>query len=347
MMKSTMQAAVVEDFNKIPQIKEIQVPQPQAGQVLIKVIAASINNVTRSRANGSHYSADQETGFVAGLDGVGQTDDGKLYYFLGSEGRYGSFAQYTLVDQHRLLPLPSSTDAASLAASMNPALSSWMAIRQQLSAGVKGKKVLILGATGNAGKLAIEISRYLGAQAVIGVARNAEALQQLNLDGRVLLDDHLAQNLQPYADVDMVLDYLYGQPAADLMAALLAARTEHDRLLEWVQIGSISGSEMTLPANYLRSNNLRLLGSGLGSIATVTFGKELFLLAQLIAAGNFTVANYPIPLTNLNKENWYENRHRVVYLPNQPWQAQPVSFIEKVKFAVMKTVVSLKLKSGR
>lgn len=140
---------------------------------------------------------------------------------------------------------------------------------------------------------------------------------------------------------------MYGQPAADLMTALLAARTEHDRLLEWVQIGSIAGPKVTLPANYLRSNNLRLLGSGLGSIAAATFGKELFLLAQLIAAGNFTVDNYPVPLTELNEENWYENQHRVVYLPNQPWQAQPVLFVDKIKFAVMKTVVSLKLKSGR
>lgn len=162
---------------------------------------------------------------------------------------------------------------------MNPALSSWMAIRQQLSAGVKNRTVLVLGATGYAGRLAVEIARYLGARKVIAAGRNQEILQ-------------------------------------------------------------------SLPADALRSNNLRLLGSGIGSIPVAVFGKELFLLAQLVADGKFNVHPLKCQLTDFNQDNWQNTKQRIVYIPNQfkPVHQGILSKLqENIKFTIMKAVVNLKL----
>ncbi|SEM92894.1 hypothetical protein SAMN05216431_11422 [Ligilactobacillus sp. WC1T17] len=80
-----MKAAVFETMKAVPEIKEIPMPTVKEGEQLVKVLAASIDNVTRARANGSHYSAKDATGFVDGFDGVGQTEDGKIILFCGCQ----------------------------------------------------------------------------------------------------------------------------------------------------------------------------------------------------------------------------------------------------------------------
>ncbi|SEM92867.1 hypothetical protein SAMN05216431_11421 [Ligilactobacillus sp. WC1T17] len=104
--------------------------------------------------------------------------------------------------------------------------------------------MLILGATSNTGRLAIEISRYLGAKEVVGLGRKIAVLQSLGLDDYVVLDGTMAEKMQKYADFGVDLDYLWGQPALDLMGAMLQARKNKAALLEWVQIGNVTGKKL-------------------------------------------------------------------------------------------------------
>lgn len=317
-MPQKMNAIVVNDFQTGPSLQTIDIPVPKNDEVLLDVLAASVNNVVRSRANGSHYSASpDQLPLVPGLDGVGRDQQGNNYYFLASNEKYGSMAQQVPVSKKRLLPLPQKIDPAKIAESMNPALSSWMAIRQQLSAGVKDKNVLILGATGYAGRLAVEIARYLGARQVIAAGRNEEVLRSLPADGFIQLNDNLAPQLNQLNQVDVVLDYLWGLPAQNVLDGVLNSRSKPDALLEWVEIGSMAGSKIELSAAVLRSNNIRFLGSGIGSIATAVFAKELFSLAQLVAAGKFNVTPLQYQLEEFSQENWENTKQRIVYIPNQ------------------------------
>lgn len=346
-MSKKMMAVVVENFQKEPVLKNIDIPTPLNDEVLLDVLAASVNNVTRSRANDSHYSANPAVlPLIPGLDGVGRDQYGKNYYFLISNEKYGAIAQQVPVSKKRLLPLPQNIDPAEIAASMNPALSSWMAISQQLSAGVKNKTVLVLGATGYAGRLAVEIARYLGARKVIAAGRNQEILQSLPADDYIQLNDNLVAQLKTVGAIDVVLDYLWGIPAQTMLKELLSLRSNPAALFEWVQIGSIAGKSIELPADALRSNNLRLLGSGIGSIPVAVFGKELFLLAQLVADGKFNVHPLKCQLTDFNQDNWQNTKQRIVYIPNQfkPAHQGILSKLqENIKFTIMKAVVNLKL----
>jgi NADPH:quinone reductase-like Zn-dependent oxidoreductase len=91
---------------------------------------------------------------------------------------------------------------------MNPVMSSWIALRQRVPEVVDGAKVVVLGAAGNAGRMAIEVARRLGAARVVAAGRSVERLAELpalGADATVALDD--ADGLAAAgADADVVLD---------------------------------------------------------------------------------------------------------------------------------------------
>ncbi|GEK29137.1 quinone oxidoreductase family protein [Furfurilactobacillus siliginis] len=228
-------------------------------------------------------------------------------------------AEQTVVSARRFIPLPADVDAAQVAAMMNPAMSSWMALKDRVG-DITGKTVLVLGATGAAGQLAVQISKYLGAKTVIAAGRDEAKLAMvrgLGADQTIALtgtDEDVKAAFAAVADVDVVLDYLWGSVAEKALQAILPARHDHSQLLSWVEIGSMSGGDITLPSAYLRSVNLRLLGSGQGSINGKVFATELPKLAQLISAGTFQLAVQTLPFDELSSENWQDASQRYVYV---------------------------------
>lgn len=158
-----MKAAVVFDLNEGPIWADFTEPQPAAGYTLIDVRAAAISHVVKGRASGRHYSFDGTLPFVVGIDGVGMTSDGQRVYFAFPSAPFGSMAQRAPVALQNCLPLPDALDGISAAAMANPGMSAWAALvkRAQFQA---GETVLINGATGSAGQLAVQIARYLGAK---------------------------------------------------------------------------------------------------------------------------------------------------------------------------------------
>src|ERR1700722_9856552 len=249
-----MHAAVVTTFGAAPRYQEFPVPVPAGGEMLVDVLASGLHPRVRSQADGSHYTSTDELPLVPGIDGVGRGPDGLLRYFVLPDTTMGAMAEQTVIDVRRSLVLPGTVDPVAVAAAMNPAMSSWVALRQRVPF-QSGQDVLVLGATGNAGQMAVQIARLLGANRVIAAGRHPDrlaALPALGATATVLLDgpadatpatpDGTAGRLGPAtADVDVVLDYLWGEPAAAAMIAVLASRPDRSKPLTWIQIGSVAG----------------------------------------------------------------------------------------------------------
>lgn len=318
-----MRAAVVTSFDAPPTCQEHPEPSPQGpDEVLVDVVAAGLHPRVRSQANGSHYTSSDALPLVPGIDGVGRDPEGRLRYFVLPDTTMGAMAERTVIDGRRSVVLPDDADAVALAAAMNPAMSSWLALRRRISF-PPGADVLVLGATGNAGGLAVQVARHLGASTVVGAGRRADrlaALTALGASRTVSLEGPpavVAERVgQAAGDVDVVLDYLWGEPAAAAMAAIIRHRTDRSRPLTWVEIGSVAGPTAPIPSAALRAANFQLVGSGQGSVPTRDIVAELGDLAVEISRGTFRVAARTVPLAEV-QDAWVDtgSSDRVVVTP--------------------------------
>jgi NADPH:quinone reductase-like Zn-dependent oxidoreductase len=295
-----MYAAVVRSFTHPPRYETVEAPAARdEDELVVDVLAAGLHPRVRSTANGSHYTSEGELPLIPGIDGVGRTPDGELRYFVLPDTTQGSMAERTVIDRRRSVPLAPGSDAVALAAAMNPAMSSWIALRKRISF-QPGASVLVLGAGGNAGRLAVDVARHLGAGEVIAAGRKLE----------ITLDD-----LGDVAsEVDVVLDYLWGEPTANAIRTIVTHRRDRSRALDWIQIGSVAGPDIALPSAALRAANLRLLGSGQGSVSTQAIVAELPALAAEISAGAFAVDATPLPLEQVESA-WTAPASRIVFTP--------------------------------
>ncbi|MFP5390947.1 MAG: zinc-binding dehydrogenase [Gammaproteobacteria bacterium] len=295
-----MKAAVITAFGQAPRYADCAEPVPQhAGQMLVDVLAVGLHHITRGRASGQHYSSGAggtALPFVAGVDGVGRGPDGTLRYFVQGPGQPGTLAEKTVIDRARSIELPQNADPVIMAAAMNPAMAAWLALRCRIKFEA-GQKVLILGATGSSGTMAVQIARHLGAGQIVAAGRDTQKLAMLGALGAthaVQLDDpHLGALA---AQVDVVLDFVWGERAAPTMEALLKQRADRSAPLTWIHVGSMAGDAATLPGAFLRAANLTVMGSGMGSVPDRAILAELPALAREIAHGTFQIGAQAVPL---------------------------------------------------
>src|ERR1700677_145630 len=303
-----MHAAVVTTFGAPPRYQEFPVPVPaDDDQMLVDVLAAGLHPRVRSQANGSHYTSTGELPLVPGVDGVGRGPDGLLRYFILPDTAMGAMAEQTVIDVRRSVVLDDSVDPVAVAAAMNPAMSSWVALRQRI-AFQPGQDVLVLGATGNSGQLAVQIAKRSGARNVIAAGRNPAGLATLPALGAtatVSLDsvslDSGGQLAKVAADVDVVLDYVWGEPTAAAMAAIITSRADRSKPLTWIQIGSVAGRTSPIPSAALRAGRLQIVGSGQGSVSPREYLAELPALGELISAGTLDIAARAMPLADVEQ----------------------------------------------
>jgi NADPH:quinone reductase-like Zn-dependent oxidoreductase len=302
----SMHAAVVRSFDHPPRYESYGTPEPAGpDETLIDVLAVGLHPRVRSGAAGRHYTSTGTLPMIPGIDGVGRLPDGRPVYFVADDDSWGTMADRAVVDLRRTLPLPEDADIAKIAAGMNPAMSSWVALRRRVEL-KPGQSVLVLGATGSAGAMAVQVAKRLGAGRVVGAGRNPARLAELTAIGAddvVALDDDpevTAQRLaKAAAEVDIVVDYLWGEPATVAITALLTARADRSRALDWIEIGSMAGPDVQLPSAALRSANLRLQGSGQGSVSPRRYLAELPSLVAEIDAGTIAVSARPVPLADV------------------------------------------------
>lgn len=144
----------------------------------------------------------------------------------------------------------------------------------------------------------------MGASEVIAAGRDPQRLHQLPALGADITVS-LAGDPGPAAarlgeaasDADVVIDYLWGQPAADAIMALLSCRPDRSLPLTWIQIGAVAGSSAPVESAALRSANLAIIGSGQGSVSTAGILAEIPALAREFTAGTFTVNARAVPLS--------------------------------------------------
>jgi NADPH:quinone reductase-like Zn-dependent oxidoreductase len=318
-----MKAAVVRSFEKAPVYEEFETPVPTNEEMLIKVVAAGLHNRVRTSAKGSHYTSTGQLPMIPGLDGVGTGPDGQLRYFVLHDARFGSLAEEVVIDPRSSVVLPPGTDVLTVAAAMNPAMGSWIALRKRI-AFERGQKVLVLGATGNAGQLAVQIAKHLGAGQIIAVGRNTARLEEvahLGADRTVSLtgdpDGVEAAIGAAAADVDVVLDYLWGEATQFAMPAVLKHRANDAANLMWVQIGSMAGLEISIPSAWLRAIRITIVGSGQGSVSPREIVADLPALAAEISSGSYAIEPLPTPLSDV-QEAWdapVEAGQRIVFVP--------------------------------
>jgi NADPH:quinone reductase-like Zn-dependent oxidoreductase len=212
------------------------------------------------------------------------------------------------------VPLPNVLDDVIAAAIAIPGMSSWAALKERAHLAA-GEIVLVNGATGTAGRLAVQIAKHMGARKVIATGRDSIALQKL----RVMGADVTISLTQPRLDleaafkrefagegIDVVLDYLWGQSAEVLIVA--AARAGKDAVpIRFVQIGAASGSDITLPSAALRSSALQLMGSGMGSIPQEHLIAAIRGVMQAVVPAKLQIEAQTVPLADVAKV-WEMNR---------------------------------------
>jgi NADPH:quinone reductase-like Zn-dependent oxidoreductase len=305
-----LKAAIVLEAGKAPVYSDFKDPIPAKGESLITVSAAALSHVVKSRASGTHYSSSGDFPFVVGIDGVGRLEDGRRVYFVMPTPHFGSMAEKTVANISNCIILPDGLDDVTAAAIANPGMSAWAAYKERAKL-VAGETVLVNGATGTAGQLAVQIAKYLGAKKVIATGRNIEVLKSLKAKGAdvtiPLVEDADALEeafIEQFGGdgVDVILDYLWGQSAQRLLIAGTKAGREAVPI-RFVHIGSASDSNIILPSAVLRSSAIELMGSGIGSIPMNRLVNAIGELLQATVPGGFEIATKAVPLSEL-EEAW-------------------------------------------
>ena len=305
-----MKAAVMYQKGELPQYTDFPVPIAQnEREVLVTVKAVAIKYFDKGRATGKHYSSDArgEGGRVIGGDGVCLMDDGTRVFGMGVSGM---LAEKALIEKDRIVKLPAGVSDAAAAALANAVIGSAMGLK--FKADIQpGDVVLINGATGFTGRVAVQVAKHYGAKKVIATGRNQQSLQdllQLGADEIISVSQNdesfIAQIKAIHAanPIDVIIDYLWGHTAEMILASLMGKGSFTNKT-RFVSVGSMSGDIIQLSAANLRSVDLQLTGSGLGSWSKQQVGKlfsdilpEMF---QLAADGKLKVATTMVNLESI------------------------------------------------
>ncbi|AZA78554.1 zinc-binding alcohol dehydrogenase family protein [Chryseobacterium sp. G0186] len=267
-----MKAAVVFEKGQTPQYADFPEPEAiQENEVLVSVKAASIKNLDKARASGKHYSTENKVHqpTIVGSDGVGYLENGSKVYFFSKKG---TFAEKAVADKKMMAPIPEELDFSIAAALPNAVMGSAMALK--FKGGIQpGNTVLVNGATGTTGRIAVQIAKLYGAQKIIVTGRNEnslQALRELGADEVISLqlsDEAIKENIKKIhteTPIDIVLDYIWGHSVEIILSALKGDGTfSHKTRL--ITVGGMSGDTIQLSSQILRGTDIQISGSGLGS----------------------------------------------------------------------------------
>jgi NADPH:quinone reductase-like Zn-dependent oxidoreductase len=303
-----MKAAVIHGPDQAPRFEDFAEPVPDPGEELVRVLAAALHPLARSHARADHYASQGGFPAIVGVDGVGERADGTAIYFGWVKPPYGTFAERAATRGG--FPLPAGLDPVRAAGMANPAASSWLALHHR-AVMQPGETVMVVGATGSSGRLAIQIARRLGAARVIAVGRRREALQGVGADAAIAVDERDALVAEFARGVDIILDYAWGPPAHAVFAAIMAVRP--DRRLRYVSIGQIAG-DASFPPAVLRAVPIELYGSGMGAVSQAQIMREIPRI--LAALPELKLPLDPMPLREIEAAWRREGGDRIVIVPD-------------------------------
>lgn len=314
-----MNAAVVSVLGQAPRYQSFPDPVAAEGECLIEVRAAGLHPIVKAIASGAHYAAGGELPAIPGLDGVGVLEDGTHVFFVFVRKPWGTMAERAAAPLSKCIPLPEGLSDVEAAAIANPGMSAWVSLKERAKL-VAGETVLVLGATGVAGQLAIQVARQQGAKRVIGVGRNVDAIASADVDAVIALGEpedavREAFTREAAAGIDVVIDYLWGRPTELLLEALAKgfnARATHPTRL--VEVGEMAGKTIALPGSTLRSVDLTIVGSGFGAASLDKIFAAIPQLFAMAAEGKLKIAVEPVPLSDVESAwNRVEKGRRIVF----------------------------------
>lgn len=312
-----MHAAVIADFSQPPRFGEFPDPESTEGEVVAEVRAAAVSNLVRLVAAGRHYSSAAQPPMVAGVDGVAQLPDGTLVYVPAVRSPWGTLAERVAVPLAAVQPLPAGLAAVQAAAVVNAAFASWLPLTRILEPGA-APAVLVLGATGAAGSVAVPVAKHLGARRVIAVGREDDALRRTaehGADEVIPIDGGLEAALARIGaeGVDVVLDFLWGDTAGTALTTL-ARTAPHPRYrIDWVNLGALGGAVIPVDATLLRMADLHVWGSGAGAYSPERRRDLVRAALDLAAQGVIEVAIREHDLVDV--DSTWTDRGRLVYVP--------------------------------
>ncbi|QAY61622.1 zinc-binding alcohol dehydrogenase family protein [Microbacterium protaetiae] len=321
-----MKAAVVDHRGAVPVYREVADPVAAQGEAILRVEAVAVENVDRAIVAGQHYTS---APFQAALpaipcfDGIGRTPGGTLVGFGGLEPPRGALAEYVVVTEGHWAPIPEGI-APEIAAVMSSAITG---MSMRTAAELKpGETVLVQGATGVAGRLAVQIARLLGAGRVVATGRDAAALAslaELGADAVITTDVADDDLVRAYRDAagdgyDVVVDFLWGRPTHLLCESLIPETFALGTPTRLVQVGESAGETFEIPARALRTSGLEIYGAARNLMAGMAeaYGQ----VVEWVRAGDLVIDVTTMPLSTI-AEAWQRTDlrgSRLVIVPDAP-----------------------------
>jgi NADPH:quinone reductase-like Zn-dependent oxidoreductase len=301
-----VKAAVLHRVGGIPRYEDFPDPVAREGEVIVEVEAVALENIDKAIAAGTHYAAKQfisDLPAIMGFDGVGMLSDGTLVGFANPRPPYGALAERTVVSTDAVIPVPEGIDP-TVAVVLASAVTGF-AMRS--AAGfAPGETVLIQGATGVAGRLAVQVARLLGAGRIVATGRDNAALRdvlELGADAVIntaVADEELARAFATEAGegYDVVLDFLWGRPTEVLMSAFVPRELTFAKPTRLVQIGESAGPTVMFSAESLRTSGLEIYGVGKG-ISQDTMADAYSQVLLWARAGKLVFSIEEVPLSEI------------------------------------------------
>jgi NADPH2:quinone reductase len=246
-----VRAAVVEALGRPPAPAEVAAPRRRPGEALVRIRAAALNPVELHIWNGHFFDGPPRPPYVIGLEGVGVVEEGerlspgtrvRVEFVHPGYGRDGSVAEYAVApedpdaadraSQASVAPIGEELDDTAAAALGVPVFTALMCLERAQEAGAElgDAHVLVTGATGSVGLVAVQLAKLMGAARVVAAGRSRERLQRalsLGADSTVELGDGLeaGELRERFSEaaagrLDVALDPLWGDPARAAIDAL-------------------------------------------------------------------------------------------------------------------------------
>lgn len=269
-----MKAAIIDKLGTLPKYKDFPNPEIQNDDhILLAVKAAAVKNLDKIRASGKHYASHTDLPAVVGMDGVGTLPDGTRVY---AQGITGMIAEKAIINKNSYTLIPKNLDFYTAAALPNAVLGAAMPLKVRGKI-KQGQNVLINGATGVTGQLAVQIAKYYGANTIIATGRNHNQLEKTKSYGANKIvslkqeDEAIVSQLKTIHNetpIDLVIDYLWGKPIELVLNSIKGGGLNNfTHKVRIVTVGSMAGDNINLASGNLRSSAIEILGSGFGSLS--------------------------------------------------------------------------------
>jgi NADPH2:quinone reductase len=290
-----MRAAVVSELGMPPAVGEADDPAADGGAV-VEILAVPLNPIDLAVAAGRNPAGHPPLPFVPGCEGIGTLDGRLVWVYRGGVGivRNGCMAERVAAPAEAIIPVPEGADPALAGAMGIAGMAGWASLSTRVPVR-DDDVVLVLGATGTVGTVAVQAARLLGARRVVAAGRDRDVLGRLEADATVVLEgDDLAGAFREACEgaPTLIFDPLWGEPAAAAAdAAAPGAR--------FVQLGQSAGATSPITSAAIRFKGLELYGFSNFNLPKDVLDREYARLVEHAVNGDIRVEIDRLPLDDV------------------------------------------------